>query len=283
METQKNALAPTRARQKPISGSLKARWSPEEDELLRHLLHSGDRANWTELTPQFPGKTAQQIAERWSKVVDPALIKGSWTREEDEAIIDFVARFGTKNWTKLADLLPGRIGKQCRERWRNHLDPDNNREPWTPDEDLMLIQLHEQHGNQWVKIATLMRGRSDNHIKNRWNSTLRKRDPSLAVQCTTPQKRPRREIETPASIEQPLPKPNFEAFFRTPEQVAPTSFGWTPQLPGFDGGLSPMLFASPFMRENQPSPWGKETLVFASPKMSFGSAHLDLLDKDSIL
>jgi hypothetical protein len=282
MASHKDALAPTRARQKPISGSLKARWSPEEDELLRHLLHSGDRANWTELTPQFPGKTAQQIAERWSKVVDPALIKGSWTRDEDEVIIDFVTRFGNKNWTKLADLLPGRIGKQCRERWRNHLDPDNNREPWTPEEDALLIQLHEQHGNQWVKIATLMRGRSDNHIKNRWNSTLRKRDPSLALQCTTPQRRTRPEIETPASIEQPLPKPNFETFLRTPDQP---SFGWTPQLPGFDGGLSPMLFASPFMRENQPSPWGKPTpsLVFASPKLAFGPAHLDLFDKDSML
>jgi hypothetical protein len=189
MDTQaQDALAPTRARQKPTSGSLKARWSPAEDQLLLTLLRSGDQANWTELTPHFPGKAAQQIAERWSKVVGPSLVKGSWTRHEDQEIIAFVREFGTKNWTKLADLLPGRIGKQCRERWRNHLDPGNNKDGWAPEEDVLLIRLHEEHGNHWMKIATLMPGRSDNHIKNRWNSTLRMCDPSLALECTTPPK-----------------------------------------------------------------------------------------------
>jgi hypothetical protein len=260
--------------------------------LLLQLLHSGDRANWTELAPHFPGKTAQQIAERWSKVVDPGLVKGSWTRQEDETIIDFVCHYGTKNWTKLADLLPGRIGKQCRERWRNHLDPGNNKEAWTPEEDALLIQLHEQHGNQWVKIASLMKGRSDNHIKNRWNSTLRKRDPALAVQCTTPQKRARHRIETPASVEQPVPKPNLEPFLRTPEQLAATpTYGWPGQispwekgtpLPPFDGGMSPSVFASPFMRTEHLSPWDKGTpsFAFASPRIPFTPRRFDLPDKD---
>jgi hypothetical protein len=278
---QKDALAPTRARQKPTSGSLKAGWSAAEDQLLMTLLQSGDRANWIELAPHFPGKSAQQIAERWSKVVDPALVKGSWTGQEDQTIIEFVREFGTKTWSKLADLLPGRIGKQCRERWRNHLDPGNNKEAWTPEEDMLLIQLHEKHGNQWVKIASLIPGRSDNHIKNRWNSTLRKRDPALAVQCTTPQKKSRQRIQTPSSVEQPVPKPSFDAFLPTPE-TGTSILGWTPQLPPFEMGMSPMTFESPFMKTGMGSPWnqGTPSLVFASPSISFPANHFDFLDKE---
>jgi hypothetical protein len=131
--------------------------------------------NWNELASLFPGKTPQQIAERWEKVLNPALTKGSWTREEDETIIKYVEQHGIKDWTKLAGLLPGRIGKQCRERWRNHLDPDVNHAPWTEQEDEILINCHETIGTKWVKIAEYLPGRSDNAIKNRWNSTLSKR------------------------------------------------------------------------------------------------------------
>jgi hypothetical protein len=281
MEPQKDALAPTRTRQKATSGSLKARWSPSEDQLLLRILSSGDRTNWTELAPHFPGKTAQQISERWSKVLDPALVKGSWTRQEDETIIEFVNQYGTKNWTKLADLLPGRIGKQCRERWRNHLDPGNSKNAWTPEEDALLIQLHEQHGNQWVKIATLMRGRSDNHIKNRWNSTLRKRNPDLSVECQTPHKLSRQAAATPQSGDQMIPTPNLEMFLKTPEQMpAPPTFGWTPQLPAVDVP-SPGLLPSPFMKQTPFSPWmqnPRADSLFLSPRFC-ATDGLDLADK----
>jgi hypothetical protein len=121
----------------------------------------------------FPGKTGQQVAERWDKVLNPSLTKGSWTREEDQIIIDFVRENGSKRWQKVSTLLPGRIGKQCRERWRNHLDPAVDHSPWTVDEDNRLRALHQEFGNQWVKIAALM-SRSDNAVKNRWNAALRK-------------------------------------------------------------------------------------------------------------
>jgi hypothetical protein len=281
METQKEALAPTRSRQKTTSGSLKARWSEAEDQLLLRLLNCVERANWTDLAPHFPGKSAQQISERWTKVLDPALVKGSWTRQEDETIIEFVSQYGTKNWTKLADLLPGRIGKQCRERWRNHLDPLTNREPWTPEEDAVLIQLHEQYGNQWVKIATMMQGRSDNHIKNRWNSTLRKRSPDLSLECETPRKRARRSIKTPLTVEQPIPPPNLEMMFRTPETApTPVTFGWTPQIPALESG-SPG-FVSPFLRGTALSPWSKAEnadALLLSPRLGI-SDPFDLSDKE---
>jgi hypothetical protein len=170
-----SALAPTRSRNKVTNQSKNAKWTPEESDRLMELVSHDASPNWNELTVAFPGKSPQQIAERWEKVLNPALIKGSWTREEDEVIVRFVEERGIKDWTKLATLLPGRLGKQCRERWRNHLDPEVNRCPWTDEEDLVLIDWHEKIGSKWVKIAEYLPGRSDNAIKNRWNSTLSKR------------------------------------------------------------------------------------------------------------
>jgi hypothetical protein len=257
-----------------------------EDKLLIKLMSESPKVNWNELAPSFPGKTAQQISERWSKVVNPDLVKGSWTRQEDELIIEFVRQYGTKNWTKLASFLPGRIGKQCRERWRNHLDPSNNYGAWTPEEDALLISLHAQFGNSWVKIAQRMPGRSDNSIKNRWNSTLRKNPnlagapivhqraenvnaeqvtplPVITCQHSTPiygaQKVVAITPQTPMTLE-PLPKPvmidedTLEAFNQT-------SSGMTPR--GFDIispfiGKSPYALASPFYKQdNLMSPWGE--------------------------
>ena len=169
-------IAPTRVRFRTNNCVKNVKWLKEEDEQLMKVMSSQERPNYSQLAQMFPGKTGQQVAERWDKVLNPSLLKGSWTRQEDETIIEFVKANGTKKWQKLSLLLPGRIGKQCRERWRNHLDPAINHEPWTPEEDLLLIKLHEEHGNSWVKISSLMHNRSDNAVKNRWNSTLRKKE-----------------------------------------------------------------------------------------------------------
>ena len=170
----KSALAPTRARLPTNKCTKKLKWTKEEDELLFSLVDKSDPINWHIIASNFPNKTTQQVSERWEKVLNPELKKGTWTREEDETIINFVKENGCKNWTRLSALLPGRIGKQCRERWRNHLDPNIIHTMWSTEEDLLLIKLHSQYGNSWVKISSMMPGRSDNAIKNRWNSTLKK-------------------------------------------------------------------------------------------------------------
>ena len=82
---------------------------------------------------------------------------------------------GARNWTHVAKSLPGRIGKQCRERWHNHLDPNISKRKWTMEEDLLIVKLHLVHGNRWCDIAKQVDGRTDNAIKNRYNSNLRKR------------------------------------------------------------------------------------------------------------
>lgn len=74
-------------------------------------------------------------------------------------MVQLVHRYGPKKWTLIAKHLNGRIGKQCRERWHNHLDPNINKSPWTEEEDRLLAQAHDQFGNQWAKIAKLLPGR----------------------------------------------------------------------------------------------------------------------------
>lgn len=89
-------------------------------------------------------------------------------------ITELVRQHGNKTWAIVANALPLRTGKQCRERWHNHLDPMINKGEWTEEEDLQLIEAHRAMGNRWADIAKAIEGRTDNQIKNRWNSALRR-------------------------------------------------------------------------------------------------------------
>ena len=70
--------------------------------------------------------------------------KGTWKADEDKLLISLVGKFGPQNWTRIADYIPQRSGKQCRERWHNHLDPNINKKKWTTHEDMILIEAHKK-------------------------------------------------------------------------------------------------------------------------------------------
>jgi len=101
--------------------------------------------------------------------------KGTWTKKEDRILVQKVHECGAQNWSRISRYLPGRIGKQCRERWTNHLNPDIKKSKWSLWEDATIVDLHKKMGNKWCDIAKLVPGRSDNAIKNRFNSNLRRR------------------------------------------------------------------------------------------------------------
>lgn len=156
------------------------RWSKDEDNLLRQFCISNyvdhDSIAWVEVARQIGGRrTPQMCMNRWQQVLVPGLNKGPWSEEEDKLIHDCVNE-GNPKWSDIALKLPGRIGKQIRERWYNHLDPSLKKgTPWTPQEVEVLFAEQRRRGNQWKEISTYLPGRSENDCKNKFNVAARKR------------------------------------------------------------------------------------------------------------
>lgn len=166
---------PKRARKE---GDTLTRWPQDDLDLLKKLVenYKDSAPRWNEIAANFSNRTAIDCLTKWQTITNPPVIKGkgSWTAEEDAILREKRRQYGRK-WAKIAAHLPGRQGKQCRERFVNHLDPELKKGEWTDDEEAILIAMHEHHGNRWANISKQLPGRSDNDVKNHWYSTIQRK------------------------------------------------------------------------------------------------------------
>ncbi|XP_028754629.1 transcription factor MYB41-like [Neltuma alba] len=134
---------------------------------------------------------------------ETGLKRGPWTPEEDEKLTAYISKHGSGSWRtvpKEAGLK--RCGKSCRLRWTNYLRPDIKRGKFTEEEEKLIINLHSVLGNKWSKIATHLPGRTDNEIKNFWNTNLRKKLLQMGLDPET--HKPRTDLKHLLSLSQLL-------------------------------------------------------------------------------
>lgn len=111
------------------------------------------------------------------------LRRGPWTLEEDTLLTHYISRHGEGRWNMLAKCAGlKRTGKSCRLRWLNYLKPDIKRGNLTPQEQLLILELHSKWGNRWSKIAQHLPGRTDNEIKNYWRTRVQKQARQLNIE-----------------------------------------------------------------------------------------------------
>ena len=148
-------------------------WSPEDEQKLSELVNTF-KFNWRLISEQIRLYTPTQCRNHWNRILKNGNIKGPWSEQEDKLLMEWVKKNGAKNWTKCSEYVYGRSGKQCREHWNNSLNPTLIKGNWTSEEDFLIMYFYKKYNGSWKKIINLFEGRTENSIKNRFFSQLRK-------------------------------------------------------------------------------------------------------------
>eukprot|EP00511_Aplanochytrium_stocchinoi_P007952 CAMPEP_0204846554 /NCGR_PEP_ID=MMETSP1347-20130617/2075_1 /ASSEMBLY_ACC=CAM_ASM_000690 /TAXON_ID=215587 /ORGANISM="Aplanochytrium stocchinoi, Strain GSBS06" /LENGTH=468 /DNA_ID=CAMNT_0051987165 /DNA_START=63 /DNA_END=1469 /DNA_ORIENTATION=+ len=158
-------------------------WSKQDDEYLRQAVEKY-KENWSKVAAVVPNRSYKECSQRWTRVLAPGLKKGKWSAQEDNKLLRLVNEqlngdpSKNINWSIVTQNYQERSSKQCRERWINYLDPRLKKSEWTRDEDEILLRLSAQFPKKWARMAREIPGRTENMVKVRWKSLVRKQ-PSL--------------------------------------------------------------------------------------------------------
>ncbi|CAN4110853.1 unnamed protein product [Withania somnifera] len=206
------------------------------------------------------------------------LRKGLWSPEEDEKLIKHINKFGHGCWSsvpKLAGLQ--RCGKSCRLRWINYLRPDLKRGTFSQDEENLIIELHAVLGNKWSQIAARLSGRTDNEIKNLWNSSIKKKLRQRGIDPNT--HKPISEVEREE-------KASANSNNKNNDKVSESSNNEFNFIEGHENGFStekPIKPASSMINSMERYPLIQEANNIARPTHEFLTTHCKSPDLSSYL
>jgi hypothetical protein len=154
----------------------KGPWSKDEDERLLRAVATYKGKKWKAVAALVQTRTHIQCSQRWIKALNPDLGKGRWNQDEDQLLFKLVGEHGT-NWAKVAEdwkqAPRSRSHTQIRDRWVKIFDPNLRREPWTEQEDKLILLLHPELGNSWARIAQRLPGRVGESVKYRYQTLMR--------------------------------------------------------------------------------------------------------------
>ncbi|KAL5718175.1 hypothetical protein ACHQM5_011110 [Ranunculus cassubicifolius] len=189
---------------------------------------------------------------RHSCCLKQKLRKGLWSPEEDEKLVNYISRYGIGCWSsvpKQAGLQ--RCGKSCRLRWINYLRPDLKRGMFSQHEENLIINLHEILGNRWAQISAHLPGRTDNEIKNFWNSCLKKKLKQQGIDPMT--HKPLPTMEAHSGEEKPIFGINSSGYFLTKPTFDPLPmFEVQPSFDHLESNANHLLqyHQSPYLETN---------------------------------
>jgi len=182
--------------------TVKKNWGSDEVKLLEYAVskylgkakHNDDKLtthDWKEIANFVPGRTESQCLYKWNLTKHKVSFrKSTWQNAEDNILKQLVMKHGKKHWQKIANELNDRMGpeskragKQCRERWLNHLDERIRKEPWSEEEDLELLLKQWIIGNKWSDIVKYLPGRTENMVKNRFNTLAKQKREEKRNNC----------------------------------------------------------------------------------------------------
>ncbi|CAJ0849579.1 10016_t:CDS:2 [Entrophospora sp. SA101] len=147
------------------------KWTDKEDELLKEAVQIYGPHKWSLIATHVPNRTPMQCSARWVGALNPSILKGRWTTQEDNALRDAVNQYMMNSidsqgnpqpipWNKVSKCIPARTGAQCQARWTEALDPRIKKGKWSPEEDEILKEGVRLYGRCWIRIAEMITGRT---------------------------------------------------------------------------------------------------------------------------